>query len=201
MYCLLKIDEWELPSYPYLAGNDECFYFMDYFSVKRGRTTENDLILDFKMSMDKREKRAWKHKWDAIDRIRELFVQSLPQFAGPDTILVPVPPSKMKSDPLYDDRVVRALNIFCKNCPHSDLREIISINANMVPSHEQRASPDEILPYLTVDPSLCLDQKPVIVLVDDVLTTGAHFKACQTLLKKEFPDSTIKGLFIARAVH
>ena len=35
---------------------------------------------------------------------------------------------------------------------------------------------------------------------DDVLTTGAHFKAVQALLQSQFPQTEIVGLFIARRV-
>jgi predicted amidophosphoribosyltransferase len=54
---------------------------------------------------------------------------------------------------------------------------------------------------LAIDKKLCQDQKQNIILVDDVITQGAHFKACKTLLQQEFPNSKIKGLFIARTVH
>jgi adenine/guanine phosphoribosyltransferase-like PRPP-binding protein len=37
-------------------------------------------------------------------------------------------------------------------------------------------------------------------LVDDVLTTGAHFKAAQAILQKAFPGVLIIGFFIARRV-
>jgi len=40
----------------------------------------------------------------------------------------------------------------------------------------------------------------VIGLFDDVLTTGAHFKAAQSILQKTFPDVRVIGLFIARRV-
>lgn len=41
----------------------------------------------------------------------------------------------------------------------------------------------------------------MIALVDDVLTTGAHFKAAKGLLTDEFPRATVWGIFVARVVH
>ena len=151
--------------------------------------------------MDKRGRTEWKYKGMAINKIGNMFAQSLPRFPFSGTIIVPIPPSKVKTDPLYDDRIIQVMNIFCRDHQDADLREIISVQSNKVPSHEVRASPDGILPYLSVNKALCKNQKPAIVLVDDVLTSGAHFKACQTLLRQEFPKSIIRGLFIARAVH
>jgi hypothetical protein len=46
-----------------------------------------------------------------------------------------------------------------------------------------------------------LNRKPQnIALVDDVLTTGAHFRAACAVVKQVFPDVPIVGLFIARRV-
>ena len=39
-----------------------------------------------------------------------------------------------------------------------------------------------------------------IAIVDDVLTTGAHFRAASTVLAVRFPTAQIVGLFIARRV-
>jgi adenine/guanine phosphoribosyltransferase-like PRPP-binding protein len=36
-----------------------------------------------------------------------------------------------------------------------------------------------------------------IAIVDDILTTGAHFKACKTVLQERFPEAQIFGIFIA----
>ena len=81
------------------------------------------------------------------------------------------------------------------------MREIVSVHENMTPTHERKMTPDEILPFLRVNKTLCREPKPIIFIVDDVITEGAHFKAIQSLLKPEFPDSKIKGLFVARTQH
>jgi len=51
-----------------------------------------------------------------------------------------------------------------------------------------------------IDQLLTIPQPQVIGLFDDVLTTGAHFKAAQSLLNKAFPGVRVIGLFIARRV-
>ena len=202
MYRLQKIDELSLPSHQYLTPEDECFYFMNYTRLDLGYTSENDLILNFKKRMDRQNRPAeWKWKLWAIRKISELFIQNLPPVTEPNTVFVPIPPSRVKTDPLYDDRVIQVLRNFCNSQPNAEFRDIITVNANMTPTHEAKMSPDEIIPFLTIDKVLCAVQKEKIILVDDVITEGAHFKACQRLLQAEFRDSQIKGLFVARTQH
>jgi len=201
MYRLQKIDELLLPSHQYLDPQDECFFFMTYTRLSLGFTPENDLILNFKKAMDRKGKSEWKHKGNAIQEVSNLFIQGTPAINPPGVIFVPIPPSRMKGDPMYDDRIVQVMNNFCSARPNAELREIIYVRQNMPPTHENKLSPGEILPYLEVDKALCVNQKPNVVLVDDVVTDGAHFKACQGLLRQRFPNSRITGLFIARTLH
>jgi predicted amidophosphoribosyltransferase len=39
-----------------------------------------------------------------------------------------------------------------------------------------------------------------IAVVDDLLTTGAHFKAMKKILTETYPDIQVFGIFIARRV-
>ena len=51
---------------------------------------------------------------------------------------------------------------------------------------------------LTVN-ELAVDPQPnAVVLVDDVLTTGSHFRAVRNVLRKRWPKLSIIGLFLAR---
>ena len=201
-YHLQKIDELLLPSYKHLTSDDECYFFMGYTPLYKARTPENSLILNFKKDMDRISNRPeWKWKGNAINEVSELFIRSIPPIIAQSSILVPVPPSKIKGDSMYDDRLVQLVRNFCATHTNTEFREIVGINANMTPTHVDEKSPDELIPLLTVDKSLCAPSKDQIVIVDDVLRHGAHFKAIKTLLQPEFPDSNIIGLFIARCLH
>jgi predicted amidophosphoribosyltransferase len=199
---LIKIDELFRPQHRYLTDEDECFYFLTYHSYHRhGRTPENVLIMDFKIDMDKKGTAMWQAKINATNTISQMLENSLPEISTPESLFVPMPPSKIKIDPLYDDRICAVLRNFCNKQAKSDLRELISIKRSWVASHKssKKYTPQEFLENLTIDKKQCEEKKTDIILMDDVLSTGAQFKACQQLLKTEFPNSTIKGLFIARA--
>ena len=112
---------------------------------------------------------------------------------------VPIPPSKIRADPLYDGRVTQMLNSIRPE-PPLDIREIIVQTESVCASHEtdDRPGPDKIRALYRIDEELVAPPPERIALVDDVLTTGAHFRASKLTLAAHFPDTPIVGLFIAR---
>jgi hypothetical protein len=94
----------------------------------------NDLVQNLKKPIDRRGKPEWKYKESAISRASEMFREAL----NPDWLrsacLVPIPPSKMKGDPEYDDRLLRLLH---KIDPRHtlDIRELLVMNRNVAAAH------------------------------------------------------------------
>jgi predicted amidophosphoribosyltransferase len=115
--------------------------------------------------------------------------------------LVPIPPSKSKSDALYDDRLVRMVRGI-RAQPALDVRELVLQRTSTVAVHDQenRPTPKQIQANYAIDPAIRDPVPQVIGLFDDVLTTGAHFRAASTTLQQSFPGVRIVGLFIARRV-
>ncbi|MEM9870261.1 MAG: hypothetical protein AAF822_03325 [Pseudomonadota bacterium] len=114
---------------------------------------------------------------------------------------VPVPPSKIPSDPNYCDRMER----ICKGIQEGvDVRNLVKQSKSVVPTHErppgQRYSPEELLAMWSIDEKLCEPEPTRIAIVDDMLTAGAHYRAMHTLLSQRFPKARIAGLFIARRI-
>lgn len=83
-----------------------------------------------------------------------------------------------------------------------DIRELVHQRESTDPAHEceQRPTPYEIAANYYVDEELTKPDPRVIVVVDDVLTKGSHFKAMQMVLSARFPGVPIKGVFVARRV-
>ena len=63
-----------------------------------------------------------------------------------------------------------------------------------------RPGPSEILDRYEVDEALTVPVPTSIAIVDDVLTTGAHFRAACAVLGARFPAAAVIGLFMARRV-
>jgi predicted amidophosphoribosyltransferase len=115
--------------------------------------------------------------------------------------LVPIPPSKKRADPLYDDRMLQVLQ---KLDPSGslDVRDVIYQAESTAAMHlsTSRRHPDEIEENYRLDEKLLVPRPRVVGLFDDVLTTGAHFRAASSLLRRAWPDVAIIGIFIARRV-
>jgi hypothetical protein len=199
---LTKVDALTLPDHSYLTAADEC-YFLGEYTARGGYSfsATNDLVLNFKKSVRLRGQPQWKWKAVAITQAASAFAVALNSQWLDTATLVPVPPSKAKSDPLFDDRVMRMLHAIRPNGP-LDIRELVVQRQSTAAAHElqSRPRPLDLLQHYQCDPAVLAPPPQVIGIFDDVLTTGAHFKAVQGLLQVEFPRAKIIGLFIARRV-
>jgi predicted amidophosphoribosyltransferase len=112
---------------------------------------------------------------------------------------VPIPPSKGKGDPLYDDRISLIVKKIREH-PPVDVRELIIQTQSTVAAHlsPTRLRPSDLETIYSLDEALLTPPIAQIAIVDDVLTTGAHFKAVKSMLSNRLPNAKIIGLFIAR---
>ena len=197
-----KIDELTRSDHGYLSRDDAC-YFLGEYTAGTGFThsATNDLILNFKKLMDRRDKPEWRYKDQAIQQAAAAFGTALGSEELDLLTFVPIPPSKAKDDPLYDDRMVRMLRAIRPE-PALDVRELVIQKRSTEAVHdtEHRPSPDEIAELYEIDDVLATPAPDVIAIVDDVLTTGAHFRAGKSILSNRFPEIWIVGFFLARRV-
>ena len=112
---------------------------------------------------------------------------------------MPIPPSKARDDPLYDDRLTRMLRAI-RPAPPLDIRELIIQTQSTEAAHGRdiRPRPEEIEALYRLDEALTEPMPRIVALVDDLLTTGAHFRAAKSVISTQFPDVATIGLFIAR---
>lgn len=200
---LLKIDEIVINEHAYLSLRDNCYYLANYTSGVgyESKNPINSLILNFKKKVDRRELSDWRYKQQAINiiatRLKEIILRKINLN---DIILVPIPPSKAKNDPMYDDRMTRVLEAASEGINNCDIRELIIRNTSSPATHidGNRLPPFVLKECFDLDLAQESDLKGNIILFDDVVTTGAHFVACKTLIKEKYPNINVAGVFIAR---
>lgn len=196
---LTEIDELTRREHPQLEADDRCCFFGEYTAREGWSFSEtNDLISNFKKPIAKKERaKEWRWKESAIKKAATLFRGSIPAKSLKWWTLVPIPPSKVKSHPEYDDRMLRVLNMLGQGL---DVRELILQRRSTEAFHESdhRLGLQELIDNYRIDESVAQPPPQEIALFDDVLTNGAHFKAAQAVLQSRYPGVGVVGVFIAR---
>lgn len=199
---LTKIDDLIRQHYLHVTDADYC-YFLGEYTVGGGYefSETNQLIFNFKKPMDRRGRPEWSYKEQAIQAVAKTFRNALNPGVIEKLTFVPIPPSKAKDHPLYDCRLLRMLKAIRPE-PPLDIRELIIQTESTAATHNQadRPSPEQIEKIYRINENLAEPEPRNFALVDDVLTTGAHFKAAKSVLSNRFPDKVVIGFFIARSV-
>lgn len=199
---LTEIDDLTRPDHSWLTPADRCLFLGEYTARKGfSFSATNQVVLNFKKSVERRGRPEWQHKERTIKEVGHAFGAAIKAEWLARVTLVPIPPSKAKTDPLYDDRMVRMLRSIPAAQP-LDIRELIIQQQSMTAAHDAdvRPTPDDIAAGYQIDEQLAQRTPTVIALFDDVMTTGAHYVAARRVLSARFQQATIFGFFIARRV-
>ncbi|NVJ64750.1 MAG: hypothetical protein HWD84_11060 [Flavobacteriaceae bacterium] len=195
-----------LTDHYHLTDSDECWYFGEYTAYKDWSFSEtNRLIKNFKKKMSVRGTCQWHHKLKAIAEVGNLFASAIEPQKLQNSLLVPIPPSKVVGDPDYDPRMRKSLDQAAStlNC-QLPISECITQIANAEPDHESansRLYPEDRANTYQIHQDRIPDGTECIILVDDMLTTGSHYKGAEISIKRLYPQMQVQGLFIARRIH
>jgi predicted amidophosphoribosyltransferase len=194
-YRLQKIEEHQLADHYYLSAEDTCYYFGE-FTARGGYSAGeiNQLIFNYK---DPRANARYRAK--AVSKVGHL-VGNIGNIA--DYTVVPIPPSKSKTDAEYDGRLCESLEITKTLVPELDFKEVVSQKESMTASHIAgvRPKPEELKSNYECDTDLLDQCQKNIIVFDDMLTAGAHFRAMSDLLKEGRSDLEVIGLFVSRRI-
>jgi hypothetical protein len=196
------VDDLLRPLYAHLAASDQVYFLREYTSGRGFTHSEtNRLILNLKKSPDRRGRTEWHYKEQAIQQVAREFRASLNLQRLHGVTLVPMPPSKRRDDPLYDDRMLRVLHAMDEERV-LDIRELLVLAESTEPAHATIARPsiEKLAANLDIDEQCTQPSPTSIALVDDVLTTGAHSVAAKRVLITRFVGVSVRGLFVARRV-
>ncbi|MET4764216.1 hypothetical protein [Bradyrhizobium ottawaense] len=193
---LQQIDETNRRDHWYLDEGDDCHYLYEYTAGKgwQGGDT-NQLIHNLQK---KRNDGGYHYKAPAIARCaRDLSAVLNAEWLAQATI-VPMPPSKVKTDPAYDDRMVQVCRGIRAPAP-PDVRELIEqIASTDTFKGGNRKAPAELKQNYRIAENHLQNLRGIVGIFDDVLTTGSHFKAIKEMILERAPQTRVIGLFVAR---
>jgi hypothetical protein len=190
-----KVDDTTRRDHYFLQPDDECYFLYEYTAQAGWQHATNQLIFNLKK---KPGAGGYHYKAPAIARCAAEFTPAINDAWLDGAAFVPVPPSKVKADPLYDDRMVQ----ICKklNAPKGvDVREVIEQIASTDSVHEGiRLSPQQLKANYRFDDLVAAKMSKNVAVVDDLLTTGSHFRALKEMILEKIPDARVVGFFVAR---
>lgn len=162
----------------YLDSTDEC-YFTGVYTCHRDEGFK-PLIISLKRN----------HK-SAIDSVVNQLSSILPTKWAQNCTFVPMPPSSGKTSAIRS--IVTQLSV-------NDVRDLVVQKQSTPSSHQGwRLSPKQRAPLLALN-ELQVEPPPrAVVMVDDVLTTGSHFRASRMVICQRWPGVRVMGLFLVRA--
>ncbi len=195
-----QIDDSNRGDHYHLTADDACLYLLEFTSGQGySYSKANSLISNLKKKPSASPAELG-YKREAIAKCAVALGQALDHDWIRQSVIVPVPPSKIVNDPAYDDRM---FDIAAAIQPAADVRRLVRQTRSMVASHEAgnaRNTVDELLDAYEIDEALTAAPFGQIGVLDDVLTAGTHFRAVHTVLSRRFPGVPITGIFIARRV-
>jgi hypothetical protein len=211
---LSRIDATTRSHHHYLDEDDECLYFGEFFNRKDWSAGAiNHLVMDYKKSPARiashpRRERLLNYKSVAIWIIAAgLRAQFTPGDVATRYTFVPMPSSKAVGDPDHCDRLHVTLDEAFGRAPYAqaDIRPLLRQTRSVAADHHSRGKRidySDLLAITEIDPGqLTTPVREQIVLFDDVLTSGKHYKVARTRIREALPGHPILGLFVACANH
>lgn len=208
-YQLKELTVNEVPRHADLSSEDQCFYWRKY-NVRFKDKERNKIIWDFKITPSQINSRP-NLKQDKEYAIRTLANEMINIFIERGTLdvlstmtFVPIPSSKLPAHSEYDDRLFRLLTLVGERVKNGiDIRNLISQRESTLAFHERKGSRlnvNDLMNLYTINSEYLDKIQKTIVIFDDLLTKGTHFKAAQNVIKGKIGNnSNIIGLFIARS--
>jgi hypothetical protein len=203
---LVALDAQLRTDHCFLCDTDRCLCLADYVP---GRGTAanriNRLIANLKCppSIATTDPRRRRYKRQAIDQVASALRAAVSQSWVESATWIPIPTSRPTADADYDDRLQRVLRQAFIGYA-LDLRTLLYQSEPTVADHAsaRRLSIAALYELIRIDRQL-LALAPLrdrIVLFDDVLTTGKHYKCCERRLLEAPVQIPISGLFVARRI-
>ncbi|MBE8182379.1 MAG: hypothetical protein HAW61_02505 [Candidatus Portiera sp.] len=187
----------------HLNTKDNCGFLGDRYKWNLPQAGElSKKIENFKKGIDRKGKSDWTHRNKAIEAFAwhiEMFLNNNSKLLS-SLCLMAVPSSKHPDDPSYDRRFEDLFDELNKIMTQPvTIKTPIIVKESTKPVHKGgERNPIAIANNYVWQEKETLSGIQNLVVCDDVITTGAHFRAVSDFLRKKGYKNQITGLFFGR---
>ena len=167
----------------FIDETDKCWYMREYTSKGGYDINANGLIMNFKKSKDRMGQVDWKYKKEA----EKQFAHELSLILPDNSTIMFMPTSKVKRDCEYDNRFEDTY-IHLNKINSSIIKiEPFELIESQTPTHKggSRDYNDIMQNYRLIAGK---NLPKTLYIIDDVVTTGVHYKVCKNLLLSKKKD-------------
>jgi hypothetical protein len=186
----------------YFEKNHKCWYFMEKQAEGYSASEENGLIYNFKKPIDRKDTPQWYYRNEAVKKfIKDLCgIKINPEFFQKGYItVIPAPTSKARNSDGWNDRIDVVVEGWANCNPKIKVEYALDMLHDVPSSHQDGGSrkPSEIKRHLKFN-GFKEEPSEVVIIVDDVYTTGGHFKAFREFILENEPRiKEVIGIFWA----
>lgn len=207
-----KVDPINMPTK--LAQGLPCYYLYVYTPDAGYNSKANQLVLNYKISPEALRKNPSRQRYkdeavEAYASALEGLLESLLFKAnnkpittlGRGLALLPAPPSTPIDDfANYDSRNVLACQMVVNHLGLTLARDI-EMASDIGPSHLKGTRDANVLANAMVRSGYAANHASIVFIVDDLLVSGAHITAIQSVLRRTGCNAVIAGAFLARSIR
>lgn len=200
-----QVDASEIANRRYLKDDDKCYYYMVRVKGGHSESYANRIISNLKISKQDLVKNPvrGKYKLDAVNKMILALEEVLKNNKSKKFIFIPAARSIPRNDENFDKAFDYVVEQICMKNPLFWFCEKIldvDITHDSVHSNEDARTIENVKNHLVLDDFKTDKYKDAdyIVIIDDVLTHGTHFRVWKDSIMKNYPDiKDIFGLFFA----
>lgn len=185
-----------LQNRPYLDYTDDCYYFLEITEGGFNKSEANRLVNNFKKPIDRKDKPEWWYRNKAIEEFVNLLLSFSP-FQNSECIVAPMSTSKSSNSLNFNDRLYKTVQGLSSKLPKLRVEYLFDVKSDIVESHLGGTRNKENIKNNIAWNGFTYEPKEYLFLIDDVLTTGAHFKACKEIINSNYPNIKVVGIFLA----